>query len=258
MIAGELDFCQVAGPAVVNAVVAGEDLVFVGGLLNSYVLSLVVLPTIETANDIKGKAVAINKPGGASDTAMRDALKSLGLEPEKDVALLVVGGMSQRLAAMESGQVVGTIVAVPQTVQARELGYREMIDMATLDIPYQHLGIATTRSYLDANREVSSSFMKAVTEAIALMKEDKEGTIAVMAQYLKLDVEEDAPSLNEAYDRLVLAYLAQVPYPSIEGVNNLLEQAESPDAANYKAEDVVDLSIVEELEASGFIADLYR
>ncbi|MFQ5855957.1 MAG: ABC transporter substrate-binding protein [Anaerolineae bacterium] len=260
MIAGQVEFCQIAGSAVTNAVVAGEDLVMIGGLFNTYVYSLMVTPAIETADDLKGKAVAISRAGSSSDAAIRAALEGLGLVPDEEVAVLAVGGQAERVAAMETGAVVGTVVSVPETVEAKELGFVELLDMSTLGIPFQHTGIATTRSYIESNREVVVNFMKALTEAIALMKRDKEGTMAVMAEYMLLDVEDDAPSLTEAYDVLIQGYLPQAPYPTLEGIQTLLTKRvkKDPNAANFTPEDVADVSIVQELEDSGFIADLYK
>jgi NitT/TauT family transport system substrate-binding protein len=260
LIAGDIDFCQVSGPAIVNAVVAGEDLVMIGGLFNSYVYSLMVTPDIKSAADLKGKAVAISEPGSSSDAAMRAALASLELKPDEDVAILAVGGQAERLAAMETGQVVGTLVSVPETIEAEEKGYQVLLDMSTLDAAYQHTGIATTRSAIKANREIALNLMKAISEAIALMKQDEKGTIEVMAEYLLLDVEEDAPSLTEAYEVLIQGYLVKTPYPTLEGLQTQLKslEAENPEAANFEPEDVTDLSIMRELEKSGFIDELYK
>ncbi len=260
LVAGDVDFCQIAGAAVVNAAVAGEDVAIIGGLFNTYVYSLMVVPDIELVEDLRGEALAISRAGSASDAAIRAALKGLGLTPDEDVAIMAVGGQGERLAAMETGSVVGTVVSVPQTVEAKEQGYRELLDMSKLGTPYQHTAIATTHSYIEANRETTLNFMKAIAEAIALMKQDRDGAIEVMGQYLLLDVEEDAPSLNEAYDVLIQNYLPQVPSPTVEGVQTLLDGlvAENPAAAETDPAVAVDLSIVEELESGGFIDGLYE
>ncbi|MBD2461875.1 ABC transporter substrate-binding protein [Oscillatoria sp. FACHB-1407] len=260
VLTGNTEVCQIAGSAVVNAVVAGEDLVFVGGIINTYPYSLMVTPNIKTAEDLRGKALAVSKPGSASDAAIREILRTLNLKPDEDVTILAVGGQGERLAAMETGQVVGTVVSVPETIEAKEKGYQVLVEMSKLDIPYQHTGIVTTRTYIESNRAVVSGVMKAVTEAIALMQTDKSGTMEVMAKYMLLDPQEDEPSLVEAYDVLVQNYLPQIPYPSVEGIQTLLTQleAENANAANTKPEDVVDLTIVKELETNGFIAGLYN
>jgi NitT/TauT family transport system substrate-binding protein len=231
----------------------------IGGLFNTYVYSLMVTPDIETADDLKGKAVAISRPGSSSDSAIRAALEGLDLVPDEDVTVLAIGGQSERLAAMESGAVVGTVVSVPETVEAKEMGFTELLDMSTLGVPFQHTGVATSRSLLESDRELAVNFMKALTEGVAMMKSDREGVMEVMAQYLLLDVEDDAPSLTEAYDVLIQGYLPQAPYPTLDGIQTVLNKLaeDDPDAANFSPEDVADTSIVQEIEDSGFISDLY-
>jgi NitT/TauT family transport system substrate-binding protein len=255
MITGEMDFCQIAGSAVVNAVVAGEDLVIIGGLFNTYATSFMVRPEIKTATDLRGKAVAISKPGSASDTEIRVALKELNLQPDKEVAVLAVGGQGERMAAMESGQVAGTVFSPPNTLEGREKGYRELLDLSKLNLPFQHTSLVTTRPYLAENPEVAQAFMQATIEAIARMKQDPSGTKAVMAKYLLLDEENDADALNEAYTVLIQKTLSEVPYPTLEGIQAILTElkTENSTAAKVKPEDVADLSLVQTLEDSGFI-----
>jgi ABC-type nitrate/sulfonate/bicarbonate transport system substrate-binding protein len=245
---------------VVNAAVAGEDLVMIAGLFNTYTYSLIVTPKIKTVQDIKGKALAISEPGSASDSAIRASLKSLNLKPEKDVAIVAIGGESERLAAMETGQVVGTVVTVPITAQAKKKGVHILVDMSKQNVPYLHTGISTTKRYIQANRKVTLSFMKAIVEAIALMKKDRDGAIAVMAKYLLLDPNQDAVSLNEAYDILIQNYLSKIPYPSLDGIQTLLKNLnqENLKAANFQPEYITDMSLLKELETTGFIRNLYN
>jgi len=259
MIAGDVDICQIAGPSVASAIVAGEDMQMVGGFFNTFPYTLFVTPEIQSADDLRGKSVGIGKPGGVPDVAIRAALKYLGLEPDKDVTILPIGTQAENIAAMQAGQIVGAVLAPPETSEALELGYHGMLDIASLGIPYQHTGVATTRRYIEANRQNVVNFMKAVTEAIALMKEDPQGFNTVMAKYMLLDETEDKASLDDSYPFL-MNQINKIPYPTIPGMKSILEYLvnETPEAANVKPEDTVDLTIVQELESSGFIDSLYK
>ena len=249
-----------AGTAVMDAEIAGEDLAMIAGFYNTYPYSLVVAPDIQTANDLRGKSLGISKPGTAIDSATRTALNILGLDPDKDVALLSIGVAAQSLAAMQAGRISGTVLAVPELNEAQKLGYRVLVDLPSLKIPYQFIGIATTRSYLKQNRQVAINFMKAIIEALALMKTDQEGTQAVLAKYLQLDTKEQAELLDQAYNVVVLGQIPKVPYPTLEGYRTILNDLSktNPNATKFQPEDAVDLSIVQELEASGFIDNLYK
>jgi len=255
MIAGEMDFCQIAGPAVVNAVVADQDLVMIAGLFNTYVTSIITNADIKTPEDLKGKALAISKPGGASDTELRKALKYLKLKPDEEVAIISIGEQGERLAAMETGQVVGTILSPPTTVIAKQKGYQELLKMSALNLPYQHTSLVTTKEYLQANPQIVENFLKAIVEAIYMMKQDQAGTVEVFSKYLLLELPENEAALNETYQVLVQEVLPEMPYPSLEGIQILLTEleTENPQAQNFKPVDVVDTTILDKLENDGFI-----
>lgn len=258
LIAGEIEICQVAGAQVVHAVAAGEDVVLIGGLYNTHLYSLMVRPEIKSAADLKGKAVAISQPGSGSDSAMKAALQHLQLIPGQDVALLMIGSQAERLAAMEAGQIAGTLITAPETVKAKEKGYHELLDLAALKIPYQSGGIATTRRFISQNRPVALNLLKAITTAIARMKQDRAGVMDVLAKYMKLDRQTDAALLEEGFNALVRNNLNDTPAPTLEGlaaeIANL--SAENPNAAKLRPEQLVDLSLIGELETSGFLARL--
>jgi NitT/TauT family transport system substrate-binding protein len=258
MIAGSVDVCQVAGSAVVNAVAAGQEVVIFAGLYNVFPASLMVTSDITAAQDLKGKALAITSPGSSVDVGTRMALSQLGLSPDSDVALVALGDELPRLSAMEAGQVAGTVLVSPDTLTARNKGFVELVDLAAADIPFQHTSLATTHEYLQSHSTEVTGFTKAILEAIARMKKDPDGTKAVMAKYLLYDPSKDAAALADAYNTLVLKDLADVPFPTLPGIQTIIDyQAPSNPSLNLISPDqVVDDSILNELQQSGFIAQL--
>jgi hypothetical protein len=60
----------------------------------------------------------------------------------------------------------GTLVTAPETLQAKEKSYRELLHMTALRIPYQGLGVATTRRFVAVNREVTSNWDRQMTPCI--------------------------------------------------------------------------------------------
>ncbi len=244
----------------INAVVAGEDLVYIAEYFNVYLFSLMVSPEITRAEDLKGKALAITQPGSANDTAIRAALKHMGLKPDIDVAILSIGDEPERLAAMEAGQVAGALFTPPTTLKVREKGYWQLLDLSTIKEAYTRQGIATTREYLRSHRTTVVAFMKAISEAIALMKKDPQGTKTTLAKYLALDENTNSALLEAAYQEIIIAYLREKPYPTLESIETGLAEIETlnPDAANIEPEQVMDETIIRELDESGFFDRLYH
>ena len=259
LIAGDIDVCETGGAAIVNSALAGSDLVFVAGMINQQFYSLVVRPEIKTAHDLKGKVVAVSRAGSSSDTVTRHMLEALDLEPDAEVSILAVGRSTERLAAMETGQVAGAAVLVTEVPRAREMGLEVLVSASDLDMPFPHTGIAVTRTFLEDNRQTVAHFVQAITESLARMKSDRASTVEIMAENMLLDPEQDSAYLNEVYDLLVVGYFPQKPYPTREGIQALIDAGleENPGAVKLTADDIIDASFVQELDDSGFIDELY-
>lgn len=253
LIAGQMDICQVAGSAVVNGVVAGADVVLIAGLVNTYAFYLITRPEIQTAADLKGKTVAISSPGGSTDAATRLALQSLGLRPEQDVTIVSMNSVSNRLAAMAAGAIAGTVM--DGQVQAAELGYNKLVDIAALKVPYPNTTFATSRAFIKDHHDTALRFLQANIEAIATMKQDKAGAMAVIAKFLGLDSEKDTAILEDVYQQFVLGYLPDMPYPEAKGVQTILDGlvAKNPAAAQITPADVIDTTLLDEIAQSDFV-----
>ena len=104
LVAGDVQVANASGGGVASAIVAGADLVIVSCYLNSLPYELVVNDSIKSAEDLKGKSVGISRLGSASDVAARALIRGLGLEPDKQVPIIQVGGSSERAAAAEAGE----------------------------------------------------------------------------------------------------------------------------------------------------------
>jgi NitT/TauT family transport system substrate-binding protein len=260
LITGQADACQLAGSNVLNAALAGEDLVLIGGLYNKHVYSLIVNPEIKQASDLKGKTVAVNQIGTATDTALSVALKQFGLKRDADVTVLPIGSATDAFNALLAGRVSGAMLNAPQVFKAQDLGYHELLDLATLPVAYQHLGIAVNRQMLRQRHTDTLNLMRAISHAMVAVRQDPESAKQVIAKYTKLDPQKDAEILDKTYQVVVQRQMAQLPYPTIEAVQALIDltRENNPKAADFKAERLVDASIIQELEQSGFLSNLTK
>jgi ABC-type nitrate/sulfonate/bicarbonate transport system substrate-binding protein len=253
-----MDICQVSGSSVVSAVAAKQDVVMIAGMINTIPGLIMAQPDIKTSVDLKGKKFGNDQPGTQTDTGLRLAMQQMGLDPAKDAVFLSIGGEPERVAAMDAKQVDVTLILPPTTYQMRQKGYSVVFDLGKSKAPYQGTGLATTRQYIKNNRPVVVAFTKAIVEAIHRMKNDPQGTKAVMAKYLQLDPTKDAASLDEAYSLIVLGTVGDTPFTTHPGIQTEIDVLAStnPDAANLTPGQVVDDSIMQGLVDSGFIKSL--
>src|SRR6266498_5064022 len=107
IMAQDIQVGNAAGSGVANANVRGADTVSVACTINVLAYELVVLDSVRTAEDLKGKSIGISRFGSVSDVAARELLKGLGLRPMEDVKILQVGGASERAAGFSRGVIAG-------------------------------------------------------------------------------------------------------------------------------------------------------
>src|SRR3990170_2336555 len=105
LIAGEVQFLQIAGGTTVSAALGGADVIVIATTIGTFVQNLVARPEIEKAEQLRGKSVGISRFGTSIDTGARLALRHFGLEPEKDVAIVQMGAIESIVPAMQGNQV---------------------------------------------------------------------------------------------------------------------------------------------------------
>ena len=105
MLAGQVPIGMVGATHVVNANTGGGDFVMILGLQNSLDYLFISRPNIKSAEELKGKKVAIGTPSGSASLATYVALDYLGLNPRRDnIVLLGIGGVPERLRIFARGQ----------------------------------------------------------------------------------------------------------------------------------------------------------
>jgi len=256
LMAGDVEVANASGGAVASAVVAGADLVLVACYLNSLPYELVVQESIKSAEDLKGKSIGISRLGSASDVAARVLIKGLGLEPDKQVPIMQVGGSPERAAAFRTGRIAG-FPSPPGIIHlTKGMPFRILISTADFqkrfDFPY--ICATTTRSYLSRRRETVKKVLMAHIEAVHFFKTRKEESKKIISKYSRQTSE---AYLEDAYTASAKLY-DRVPLVTRAGVETQIQEAVGrKPGAQLRFEDMVDESIVRELDKSGFIDKVY-
>jgi NitT/TauT family transport system substrate-binding protein len=195
------------------------------------------------------KRVAISRYGSNADFAARFLLQREGLRPDIDVALLQFGNQSNRIAAVETNNADAAMLTPPMTLQARKLGMTLLVDASKLNIPYSSLFFVARKSYLAKTRPESVNFTKAMIEGVALYKSNKEFAMKVLAKYMKVQDREILEENFREYD------FPLRPYPSREYYELPIQEVgkKDPKVLKENPERFTDMSLVKELDSSGFI-----
>ncbi len=257
LLSGDVKISLMSANATLAAAIAGAEVVQIGGLTNKLDYGLMVLPAVKSVQELKGQSLGIAGFGGASDFAANYIIRKESMIPGKDIILMAVGGQQERLTALASGKLKAVLLQPPFTKRAEKLGYRRLVDFASLDLEFQTLGYATTRSFLRTDREACLNFLKAVTEATYFFKSHKNESKTILAAFLKTD---DQDALDETYNLNARYLIPELPYSSVKGLQNTLELMayRNPKAKNQDPREVIDDSLVKSMEESGFIAHLRK
>lgn len=255
-LAGEIQFLTSGGVANINANVAGADFVGLTATLNTFIFKVLSQPDLKEVSALKGKKVGISRLGGASDFSARYALERWGLAPDRDVAIIQVGGEPEELLALQGKAIDAAVISEPFATLAARSGFNLLYDLSRFEVPYTLHGIGTRKSFIRDHRDVVIRFMKAYLEGIYLFKTNRELALNTLKKYTRLG---DISVMQSAYDEYTRRLIRNVPYPDPEGIQTILDQlAKSrPQTKGLNPNDFIDPTILKEIEQSGFVKRLY-
>jgi NitT/TauT family transport system substrate-binding protein len=255
MLAGDLDIIGTSVTTLVSSRLAGADVVMILAIVPTFPAHLVVQKAVTEVKQLKGKVGGVGRPGTTTEIGMRLTLSRLGLDPNVDVKLVPVGSAADSLAALSKGIVQFGIQVEPFVREAEKLGFRSLIDIGSMNIPFHWNGVLTREISIRSKRPLIAQFVRAMAEAIHIYKSDKDSTIKIISKYTRITDGESLDRTYQAYVRL----LPEVPLPAPEGVKTFLDYMATsrPDTAKVNLKDFVDMSFVQDAQASGFFRQLY-
>ena len=256
LLTGEVDFIIAPSATLVTSRLAGADTVMVSTNLPLFIDHIVSVADVTSVEQLRSKTGGVNRLGTTSDMTLRLALRRFGIDPEKDTKIIATGENPQRLAALARNITQFTLLGEPLVREAEKMGFRDLIDIGALKIPYHVNAVVTREKTVKERRPFVSKVVRAFTEALHFIKTNKEETKALIGKNLKSN---DPEGLERAYRAYNTAF-PEIPYPNPEGVKTLLDDIgpRTPKAATADPKSFVDMSLVQELEASGFIKQLYK
>ena len=153
MLSGAVPVAGVAGPAVISSVVSGGDVVTVANLA-PLTIALMVKPTIEKPEDLRGKKIGVPRLGAVAHFAIRMILDRHGI---KDATILQMGSQPEAAAGMRRDVIDGAMISLPLNYVLAKEGYRELVgpqDYRKLGIQFISQGISARKSFIAKNRDM--------------------------------------------------------------------------------------------------------
>lgn len=250
MLGGDLEIADSDVPAMLNAVSSGVlDGKLISVYINRFPFAFVVRNEIKTPEDLRGKRLAISRFGSSSEVTTRMLLRHFKLDPDKDVRIIQATGTS-RLPAMVAGQLDGTLLGTYDVPALLDSGCcRVLVDMLEMPLDYARFGQVVPTALLKTRRELLLKFIEGLIEGIYVFKTNKDLALSVLKQ-------EGIKGPEYSYPR-VAAAMRERPIPEVKGVQAVLDSIKTAKSKVTQAKDVMDGSLVEEIDKSGYIAKLY-
>jgi ABC-type nitrate/sulfonate/bicarbonate transport system substrate-binding protein len=261
LVAGDIHFSVGGGEGSIRSQLRGADTVIVASTLNKGLQRVLARPDIKTYQDLKGKKIGITNFGSAGHLVLVLMLKKWNMRQDQ-VQILQVGSSPSMLASLDKGGIDAAVLTLPTFFLAEEKGYRVVGDPANMDISYLQNTLESTRAYVRKNRDQAVRFMKGYIEGIAYFKKNKRESIDIMRKKLRIQSEQerDVRYLELSYNLLASTFYSDVPYPSLKGIQTILDKLAEEDPKITKDRDAksfIDDSIIKELDDSGFTKALY-
>jgi NitT/TauT family transport system substrate-binding protein len=256
LISGDTQIVQGSGAAAVLSRLSGSDVIMIGTTVNVIPMSLVTTPDVSGPQDLKGKTFGVSRFGSLTDLGLRKAVSEFGLDPNKDIKMIQTGGVPENLLFMQQGVIKGALISSPTLEKAKELGYKELINLGEIKYRYPGTALVTTDAFIRTRPQTVNRFLKATLEGIKYAKANPDFTIRILGKYTR---NSDTKLLASAFKSYVLGYIRNLPTITNAEMESVLEDvsARSPKAKGADPRQFYDPAPLEQLAKEGFIKELY-
>ena len=194
LISGDVDYLLAWGSALRTAV-SGVPIKNVVGIAGRPLHVLVARLGIQNPKELRNKVIGVDSVAGTVDYLSRVAVRHFGMEPDKDVKIIVTGESPTRLAALRSGAIDATPIDVAFAVKAEDEGFRRMVYLGDLiELPLS--GMAVTDHKLQTQRDQVRRMVRATVRGTRSFKQNRSETVQMLADYLRITPAQAA----KAYD----------------------------------------------------------
>jgi len=256
LVSGDTQIVQGSGAAAALSRLSGSDVTIIGTTINVIPMSLVTTPDIASPQDLRGKTFGVSRFGSLTDLGLRKAVGEFGLDGNKDIKMIQTGGVPEILLFMQQGVIKGGLISSPTLEKAKELGYKEFMNLSELKFRYPGTALVTTDSFIRSRPQTVNRFLKATLEGIKYAKSNPDFTVRILGKYTRTS---DTKLLASAFKSYVLGYIRDVPTVTQAEMEGVVEDiaTRNPKAKSVDPRQFYDPGPLDQLAREGFIKELY-
>jgi ABC-type nitrate/sulfonate/bicarbonate transport system substrate-binding protein len=254
--ADEIQFIYCSADPMIPRMAAGADGKLIGSPLVGLPWVLMGRKEIRRPQELKGKTIAVSRPGGLTEQLAKAVMKKFNLTTQ-DVKLLHIGGTGQLepYNAMVQGLTQATFLTPPLDVRAKRDGFALIYNLNDLDAPSVYSSMFTNAKSLKERPVLVQKFVAAMAEAIFFVENNPEKSKAALAKVLSINDQEVLQSAYDAYAKALVNRPIAVPVTAVAQAVELAR--EDGTQIRKKPAEIIDNSFAEQLEKSGFLKELW-
>jgi ABC-type nitrate/sulfonate/bicarbonate transport system substrate-binding protein len=257
LLSGNTHSANIAAMTPIRTVLAGSDIVMVGGHLNRQMFNLVTRKEIRRPEDLRGKKIGVASLAGTNAVALRLVLKEWKIPPDA-VNLIVVGGSPTQLAGLESGTIDAAVLTYGVTTEAVRKGMTVLADLSKPVPEFPDRTIIMRRSFLAKERSHVKRFLQALSEAIYQLKtaegRRREELIAIAGKHLRVNAGA-AKEFYQLYEH-AFSFPPRVGRKGMAAVIDVIQEETGRPKSEFEISRFLDESVLDELEKEGFFKKL--
>lgn len=255
LVSNEVQFVRGSASSMLAAAAQGAKLKILFSLFAeraSY--DFLVSPSITKAADLRGKKIGVQDFSGLLWSLTMLSLRELGLEPQKDnINIQAIGDSTVIAQSLASGIIDAAALDKLQSVRLQGLGVKVLLDLRRIALPSSP--IMSAESFIQNNPQVVENFIKALIEASAVMRAQKEKGLAVLQRHIKTD-----RALAEIGYKHLLDDLTSYTFVTPKGLRTAQEilALRDPKIMKFNVEDLLDQRILKKVVDSGYVEEIER
>src|ERR1043166_1370282 len=220
IMSGQLQFSGGGAGSVVAARIEGGDLVLLACPADLEPVYLITRPEIKSASELKGKVSGVTRLNSSIHFYLRAALKMVGVDSDKEMTLLQLGGSPEIVAALEGGRISAAALTIRDALPFIKRSWPVLVDLSKTDLVYPSSCVTSSRAFVKTEPRTVERFLNAYVTAIQLIKKDQAFAVKSLVKWNR---DKESPVLNksvEAFSRLFKV----PPYVPDKGIETIMRE----------------------------------
>ena len=219
IMSGQSVLSGVGASSVIAARVEGADIVLLACPTDLEPVYLIARPEIKSPSELKGKAAGITRLNSSIHFYLRSATRMVGVDSDKEMTLLQLGGSPEIVTALESGRIAAAALTIRDVLPFMQRKWPVLVDLSKTDLVYPSSCVTSIRAFVKTEPKTVTAFLNAYVSATQVIKKDPKLAERTLIKWLK---EKESANLTKSVEAFVRLF-KPVPYVPEKGIENVLQ-----------------------------------